>query len=450
MNQRNKINRVRINLKKNRMMNCGLLMILFMTMTSSPLLAEEEVLPYFYPFVNPYEATVIPLPKAYKASLPEEIPSETFLLDIFPDRVIPEVFWYQEGLKCSLASQDHKAPMLFIIAGTGAEYKSPNMIDLQKTFYQAGFHVICLSSPTHMNFVVNACSGMPGNTPEDAKDLYRVMEKAAAYAREQNVDISGYALTGYSLGGIESAFVSKLDEERKVFNFDRVLLLNPPSNVVDSITILNDYLVNNVPGGMDNFSTWFRDSMKKVAADAKSIDEVKFTSESIYKLYRYYPPHEDFLKALIGLSFRLDSGNMVFTVDVMNGGGYILPKGTVLTPRTSLTGYAMTSYHTSFVDYFNEWFFPFYQKQEPGLTKQALIHRVSLNSIEDYLKTSKKIGLMHNEDDVIMAKGQVDYLAKIFTGRAKIFPTGGHCGNMSHPDAIAFMTDFLKAKEMKK
>lgn len=68
MNQRNKMNWVRINLKKNRMMNCGLLMILFMAMTSSPLLAEEEVLPYFYPFVNPYEATVIPLPKAYKGS----------------------------------------------------------------------------------------------------------------------------------------------------------------------------------------------------------------------------------------------------------------------------------------------------------------------------------------------------------------------------------------------
>ena len=446
----NRGNEMSANYRKGRIMRHCLIMLLLMGIPSSQLFAEGQVLPYFYPFVNPYEATVIPLPKAYKAKLPEEIPSETFVLDVFPDRVIPDVFWYQEGLKCSLVSQEHEAPMLFIIAGTGAEYKSPNMLDLQKVFYKAGFHVICISSPTHMNFVVNAGSGMPGNTPEDAKDLYRVMIKADAYAREKKVDISGYALTGYSLGGIESAFIAKLDEERKLFNFDRVLLLNPPSNVVDSITILDKYLVDNVPGGMDNFPAWFHDTLKKIAANAKSIDEVKFNCESIYKLYRYFPPHEDFLKALVGLSFRMDSGNMIFTVDVMNGGGYILPKGTVLTPNTSLTGYAMTSYHTSFVDYFNEWFFPFYEKQEPGLTKKALIDRVSLNSMEAYLKSSKKIGLMHNEDDIIMGKGQVDYLAKIFAGRSKIFPTGGHCGNMAHPDAIAFMTKFLLGKEVKK
>ena len=424
--------------------------LLLMGLQPGSAFAEKAVLPYFFPFVNPYEATVIPLPNSYKAELPKKIPSKTFVLKVFPERETPEVFWYQEGLKCSLVRQKHKAPMLFIIAGTGAEYKSPNMLALQKVFYQAGFHVICITSPTHMNFVVNACTGMPGNTPEDAKDLYRVMIQADAYARDKGVDISGYALTGYSLGGIESAFVSKLDEERKVFNFDRVLLINPPANVYESITILNNYLVENIPGGPENFTPWFQDTINKIAAEAETIDDLNFTSESVYKMYRYYPPHEDFLKALIGLSFRMDSANMVFTVDVMNGGGYILPKGTVLSTTTSLTGYAMTSYRTSFVDYFDEWFFPFYERKEPGLTEEALIKRASLYALEPYLKNSKKIGLMHNEDDVIMGKGEVDYLKNVFGGRAKIFPTGGHCGNMIHPDASAFMTAFLSGKEVAK
>jgi hypothetical protein len=402
---------------------------------------------YFYPFVNPFEATVLPLPAAYQVTLPEEIPRKEFILKVFPHRPIPEVFWYQKGLLCSLAAQGRKAPLLFIIAGTGAHYASPNMISLQKIFFQAGFHVICITSPTHMNFVVNATTGMPGNTPEDAKDLYRVMELANDYARKR-VEISGYALTGYSLGGIESAFLAKLDEERKSFNFDRVLLINPPVDVYHSISLLDGYFRDNIPGGEENFAEWFRDVLEKLAERSKGFERVELTSEFIYKLYRYYPPREDRLALLVGTSFRMDSGNLAFTVDVMNGGGYIVPKNVRLTATTSLTGYALTSYHTSFVDYFNEWFLPFYQGREPGLTRDALIERASLRSIEAYLKNSPKIGLLHNEDDIIMEPGEVDYLHGVFGDRARIFPTGGHCGNMSHPDAVRFMTSFLSGKEI--
>ena len=144
----------------------------------------------------------------------------------------------------------------------------------------------------------------------------------------------------------------------------------------------------------------------------------------------------------------MSSANMVFTVDVMNGGGYILPKGTKLTATSSLSEYAMTSYHTSFVDYFDELFLPYYQAKEPGLTKATLIRRASLYDIEQYLRDNKKIGLMHNEDDVIMVAGEVDYLKNIFRDRAKIFPAGGHCGNMVHPDVTRFMTNFLTGKEV--
>lgn len=441
--------RIRIFFREDQMMKYGLLLVLLlMGLNPGNVAAEKAELPFFYPFVNPYEATVIPLPDAYRADLKADFSIKTFKLDVLPDREVPEVFWYQKGgLTCSLASQEKKAPLIFVIAGTGAHYNSPNMLSLQQVFYKAGFHVICISSPTYMNFVVNATTGMPGNTPEDAKDLYRVMQKADAYARKRGVEISGYALTGYSLGGIESAFVAKLDDERKVFNFDRVLLINPPANVYTSISKLDSYLTENVPGGMENFGPWFTDSLQNLAKEAKTVKEMSLTPESIYRLYKYYPPEEDFLKALIGLSFRMSSANMVFTVDVMHGGGYIIPKNTELTKTTSLTEYAMASYRTSFVNYFDEWFFPYYERREPGLTKDALIKRASLYDLESYLKNNPKIGLLHNEDDIIMAQGEVLYLKALFGDRAQVFPIGGHCGNMSHPDAVRFMTNFLTGKE---
>ena len=77
--------------------------------------AETQSPHYFFPFVNPYEATVIPLPAAYKEKLDDKISIKTFHLDVFPDRKVPDVFWYQRGgLTCSLAAQDFMAPMLFI------------------------------------------------------------------------------------------------------------------------------------------------------------------------------------------------------------------------------------------------------------------------------------------------------------------------------------------------
>ena len=182
--------------------------------------------PYYFPFVDAFEATVMESPPSYVAKLPDKVPTKIFNVYPFPQREIPEVFWYQDGLRCSLVYQKKQAPLVFIIAGTGARYNSPKMVTMQKALYQAGFHVISISSPTYLDFVVNASATMvPGNLIEDAKDLYRVMELAWQKVKD-DIDVSAFYLTGYSLGGIQTAFVSLLDQEKKVFDFKRVLLVS--------------------------------------------------------------------------------------------------------------------------------------------------------------------------------------------------------------------------------
>ncbi len=409
--------------------------------------AGAAIQPYFYPFVNPYEATVMDLPAAYVAKLPEEVPTKIFKLTIFPERKIPDVFWYEDGLVCSLAPQKGKAPLIFVIAGTGSKFNSPTMLKLQRAYYQAGFHVVSITSPTHMNFVVNASeSAVPGDVRADARDLYRVMQAAWEKVRD-DVDVSSFALAGYSLGGIQAAFVSLLDEERKNFDFRKVLLLNPPVSLFNSVTALDRLLVENI-GGEENFIPWFQTVLYNLAAVSREMGYMELTGEFIYKAYKIRPPVEQNLKALIGLSFRMDSANMIFTADVMNGGGYIVPTKAKLNNSTSLTPYAMVAYRTSFVDYFHEYFSPYWRKKEPGLTEQALIDRLSLRSIEPYLRSAEKIGLLTNEDDVILVPGEIEYLQQVFGDRAKIFPTGGHLGNLNHPDAVRYMNGFLTGKEL--
>ena len=419
-----------------------LLVLLFSAYISTAAWAGEE--PYFFPFVNAYEATVMESPPAYEAKLPEKVPTRVFKVRPFPQRDIPEVFWYQDGLRCSLVYQKQRAPLVFIIAGTGARYNSPKMVTMQKALYQGGFHVISITSPTYLDFVVNASTTMvPGHLVEDARDLYRVMEMAWQKV-QQDIDVSAFHLTGYSLGGIQSAFVSLLDKEIKSFNFERVLLINPPVNLFNSVSILDKMLAENVPGGIDNFDDFVQDIMEKFAAVSKKLGYVEFSSDYLYRVYKKYPPREDFLATLIGFSFRLSSSSLIFAADVMNGGGYVVPKNAGLSNSTSLTPYGNVLFRTGFTDYFHEYFYPYFRAREPGLAEQELIDRLSLQSIEAFLRSDKNIGLMTNEDDIILAPGEVEYLRDVFGNRARIYPTGGHCGNMNHPVNVVDMVNFFK------
>ena len=69
---------------------------------------------------------------------------------------------------------------------------------------------------------------------------------------------------------------------------------------------------------------------------------------------------------------------------------------------------------------------------------------MSLRSIAGYLRGAGKIALMTNDDDLILAPGEVDFLQDTFGARATIWPTGGHCGNLEQKDVVAFMVNYFK------
>ena len=87
---------------------------------------------------------------------------------------------------------------------------------------------------------------------------------------------------------------------------------------------------------------------------------------------------------------------------------------------------------------------PYYKSKQPGLQRQALLDELSLRSIEGYLRDSDKIFVMHNADDLILEPGEIDFFTDVFGSRAKIYPTGGHCGNMAYRDNVAHMLSVFK------
>jgi hypothetical protein len=402
---------------------------------------------YDYPISDPYEAAILGTPIKDMPSLPDKIRVKDLEMTVFPDRKIPEVFWYGDKLRYSLAWQKEKAPLIFMIAGTGAGYDSEKMLTMQKAFFQAGFHVISLASPTHPNFITAASSSMlPGDIQGDCKDLYRVMQHAWA-AAEKTIEVTDFFLTGYSLGGAQSAFISRLDDQEKKFNFKKVLMINPPVSLYDSAVKLDKMLENNIPGGMDNFAAFYDQLMKNVASSYKYGDAVDLNYGFFYNAFNDVLPSQGEEKAVIGLSFRISAASLFFVSDVMTNAGFVVPPNINLTKTTSLTDYfKITARAGGFGFYVENILFPAYQKKNPNLTLDQIIYESSLLSIEEYLRNTEKISLVTNEDDFILAQGDVDYFRRVFQSRAKIYPKGGHCGNMGYKDNIAYRIDFFKSE----
>jgi hypothetical protein len=403
---------------------------------------------YDYPFKDPYVATIIGTPEELQPKLPEKIDYELLSLKVFPDRSPPDIFWYQRDFRYSLTYQKGEAPLIFVIAGTGSAFYSSSMIFLQKVFYEAGFHVICLSSPTNMNFIVTASTPrVPGDTVDDAQDLYRVMTLAWEQVKDR-IKVSEFYLTGYSLGATQAAFVSKLDEEKRNFNFKKVCMINPAVSLVTSATILDAMVLRALPGGLDTFDAWFKHIFQKFSEIYKIMGYHDLTHDFLYEAYRTLyktdPPKQENMAGMIGTVFRLSAGNMLFTADVMTDSGLIKPKNLVLGSADSLTDYFTVSTRTSFLDYFEELFYPYFRSQQPGLTKEALIERLSLRSIESYLRNTSKIILMENEDDLILKPEDLAFLKEVFGSRAQIYPFGGHCGNMRYKDNVEHLINFFK------
>ncbi len=424
-------------------------LLLVMVVLVKPAPAADS---YGYPITDPYAATVIGTPVELQApQLPaREVSRKRLDLTVFQDRRQPDLLWFNRTLHNGLVYQSGKAPLIFVIAGTGGSYRSFKVKSLANYFYQAGFHVVTLSSPTHPNFVAAGSSTQyPGSLENDAQDLYRVMQLLRQRLQNE-IEVSDFYLTGYSLGATQAAFVAKLDDRYKLLNFKKVFMINPAVNLYNSVGIL-DGLYNKTVGNNPARQTEIIDKVTDTLVSVYRQEEIVGFGENFLgedALYLAFRNTRSFktgvLPAIIGMAFRNSVANMVFVTDVANNAGYIKPKNLILYPTDSLTDYYNVAYQVSFIDYFNDLYAPFYQSKKPGLTEQDLIKTSGLGIIENYLKHADKIGVVTNQDEIILAPGELDFLRRVFGQRLRVYPHGGHCGNMDYKENVAHMIQFFK------
>ncbi len=406
--------------------------------------ASAKTNEYEFPYKNPYKATVFGTPREMRFTY-EGLPEIEDKTVEFKAKERSDIFFYEDVFKYQLIKSPSeekglKSSLVFIIAGTGSTYKTENVQELAKYFASLGNYVALISSPTTVNFITTASStSVPGDMLTDAKDLLNVFTKISDEVGREN--ISSFKICGYSLGGMNSAFAHYVDQTGdKRFNFEQVLMLNPPVKLIDSINRLDSMIDKSkqTPAGMyklvDQVAYKVRNKMS-MSTDPKS--------SSIKDVFMDSSDSE--IKELIGLSFRFSSMNMLFSSDVLTNSGVIVPKNTDLGTSDSVEDYFFVATKLNFLDYFNHLMYPYY-RQKMKVTKDELINKQSLQAINDFLVKTKNISVITNQDDFILNQADINYLNKTFQGRIKVFPHGGHCGNIPHKAYLEQVGKFMSPK----
>lgn len=400
----------------------------------------SEEAAYHYPIGDPLMATVAgsPADEALKGVIRNE---EVYGVKIFGDRQLPPTMRNLKSYRFSLAWQKEAAPLIFVIPGTGSNYKSGKIKLLQKVYYDAGFHVICLNSTFTRRFAaMGSASRIPGITAEDAADLYRVMQAALGRVQKR-ITVTDFFLTGYSLGGLTAAFVSDIDDKEGAFDFRKVLLVNPPVDLYGAATLFDGYVTANLK---DRADTFFDGIFEKASKYFEYKGDVYIDEEFLYDINRIAPLSREDLEGLIGVAFRMSLATVLFSVDMLTDGGHVKAKGKTVMVGTSTTEYFKEALHWTFTDYLDRVLLPHWQKTHPEEDRDLLIRKIGLGALFRYLKRAKKVGIVHNADDIILGGGDLAFIRDTFGERARIWPSGGHLGNMLYGPNVEYMVRFFK------
>ena len=404
---------------------------------------------YNFPIDDPYSATIIGSATMMTPGVSENIPLKVYEIQIKDKKDIPDVFWYASKFKFSFSKQKNKkAPLIFVLAGTGSDYNTTRVKFMQRIFHDAGYHTIAISSQMSQQFMISASSNsVPGLLLEDNKDIYKAMKLAYNKIKDQ-VEVTDFYIMGYSLGGSNAAVLSYIDEKEKVFNFKRVFMVNPPVDLYNSAVKLDKYLDDYTGGKTEGIEKLLNTTLAKVKGGLTS-EYANIGADTIYNIVKGDILSDAEKEAYIGLAFRLASTDLNFISDFMTRSYVYTKNPEKVNKYTNMKEYLKAVNFATFEDYVNKIGFPYYKKHNKDYSIEALKREASLKVIEDYLRTSPKIAAVTNADELILNEKDFAFLKDVFKDRLVIYPKGGHCGNMFYKENVDVMLKFLNEGVLK-
>jgi ABC-type transporter lipoprotein component MlaA/pimeloyl-ACP methyl ester carboxylesterase len=332
--------------------------------------------------------------------------------------------------------QKHQAPLVFVAPGIGSHRLSANTLAIAESLYQNGYSVVTTTGVFHPEFMETASTAaLPAYPPVDCHDLLVYLTEINQSLEEKYPGMFGQrALVGFSLGGFQTLYLAAHEDsaDAGLLRFDRYLAINTPVNLRYGDKELDAYY--NAP------LAW---------TSAQRQDKINNTLHKA-ALFPYLPPEQradppfDAIesKYLVGLSFRLVLRDTIYSSQYRNNMGVI---------KTPLNHWRREAAYDeilqySFRDYFRYFVFPHYKGK--GIDETDFSREVSLRSCQNGLRTNSRMRVIINQNDFLHGSSDISWLKSICgSKRLKVFPNGGHIGNLPSPPvrkAVLAALDGLK------
>lgn len=388
-----------------------------------------EAADYEYPYRDPYLATAT---TALLGNDEATARVESNILHVpgLPGRNRLPALEGRGDVSLAFYRQKQPAPLLFIVAGVGSNPYFGVGPYLASLFYRAGYHVVILPSPMNWNFALSASrSGAPGYAPEDARDLYDVMQKALTTLRDRyDVKPTVIRFLGVSLGALEGAYLSVIDTDERKIGIANYLLINPPIDLHYALKKIDEWsrlekkfgpersqkVVSQALAIVDSFSDKRPDDPAVIDRFAKKL--AGFTTEE--------------LQYLIAETLQSQLYELLYITQV------IQDQNALPAPKDVMRKRLKEAKSFTLVDYNWKIAMPLWQKQlgDPQADPQSLLQRSSLAHIMDRLRSNPQVHILHNVDDILAERKSIEALKETLGDRVTLFPYGGHVGNLWYPE----------------
>ena len=360
---------------------------------------------------------------------------------------VPEILRPWSDYEYGVWKQKNDAPLMILVSGTGSLYNSGLTMYMANVFYERGYNVLALSSPTTMPYIVSQSkNNYAGYIKDESTHMYNLIATAVSKEKAEGMKVTKTHIGGYSLGGFQSLLIQEMDSEKKKIGIEKSLMLNSPVSILTATQKLDSYLVKNGIYNAESLEKFLDNIFGKLVYDEYlEISDVDFTDirSAVSKLQL---KDSDF-EVLTGLLFRFYSANMTFAGEVFSGKNAVrrLSDKKSYKRFDSVTKEFMEGLSVSFDEYSKEILFPYLKKNKyPDLTMEHFVKEFDLRNSQEFIdKNNKNIIFITSKDDILTTESDLDYINKTFNNRV-IIPYGGHTGILWHQDVVNLMVDKLE------
>jgi len=398
---------------------------------------------YQYPYHDPYLATATSAILGDNGATPR-VDSTILHVPGLPGRNDLPTLEGRGDVSLALYHQTRPAPLLFILAGLGSNPFFGVGPYLASLFYRAGFHVVILPSPMSWNFALSASrSGAPGYAPQDARDLYEVMQKTLTVLRSRyDVKIRSINFIGVSLGALEGAYLSVIDADEGKIGIDKYLLINPPIDLAYAIKKIDEWSALKGKFGRERSQEIVSKALGIVESFSGERQDNPVVFDRLAKKLGGFTRAE--FQYLIAETLQSQLPELIYVTQVIHDQKLLTaPKDDMRKRLEEAKEFTLTKYNQMIA-------VPRWQKQigDPQADLDTFIQRGSLAAIVNRLRDNPKVHILHNADDFLAERKSIEALKDALGDRVTLYPYGGHLGNLWYPENKEYALKFFRPRAL--